>query len=40
MKTLIQRFWNEEAGNAVVDWCVLGAGAASLGLALAATLVG
>jgi len=38
MKDLLQRFWNDEKGNAIIDWCILGTGAASLGFAVVTTL--
>ena len=30
--------WNEEAGSTFIDWCVLGAGVMSLGVAVVFTL--
>jgi len=38
MKDLLQSFWNEEKGNAIVDWCMLGIGTFSLGFAVVTTL--
>ncbi|MGR3662885.1 MAG: Flp family type IVb pilin [Paracoccaceae bacterium] len=39
MQNFIQRFWNDEMGSSVIDWCILAAGAASLGVAVVSTLV-
>ena len=39
MNHLLQRFWNEEKGSAIIDWCVLGAGASSLGFAVIVALI-
>lgn len=39
MQTISKRFWNDEMGSAVVDWCVLGAGVTSLAVAMITTLV-
>ncbi len=39
MKTIANRFWNDELGSSVVDWAIFGAGVLSLGVALASTLV-
>lgn len=39
MKKLIERFANEELGNAVVDWTVFGAGAILLLVAVTATMI-
>lgn len=39
MKTISKRFWHDEMGSAVVDWCIFGAGTVSLGVALVSTLV-
>ncbi len=39
MTPIVNRFWNDEMGSAVVDWAVFGAGALSLGVALISTLV-
>lgn len=36
---LLKHVWIEEKGSALVDWFVLGAGAASLCVALAATVI-
>ena len=38
MKNIVHRFWNEELGSSVVDWCVLGAGVVSLSVAVVTTL--
>ncbi len=38
MTTITRRFWNDELGNAVVDWAIFGAGAVSLGVALVAVI--
>jgi len=40
MKTLLNRFWNDEIGSATLDWFVFGTGLASLGVALTATILG
>lgn len=38
LNKLLQRFWNDEMGSAVMDWCILGAGASSLVVAIVTTL--
>lgn len=38
MNKLLTRFWNDELGSAVIDWCILGAGASSLLVAVVTTL--
>ena len=38
MQSFVQRFWNDEMGSSVVDWCILGAGVASLSVAVVTTL--
>jgi len=38
MNKLLRHFWNDEVGSAVVDWCVLGAGATSLIVAVVTSL--
>ncbi len=39
MKKLLHHFWNDELGNTMIDWCILGAGATSLAVAVVTTLV-
>ena len=39
MNKLLKHFWNDELGSAVVDWCILGGGAVSLGVAIVSTIV-
>lgn len=39
METLMKRFWNDELGSAFVDWCIFGAGAVSLGVAVVSTVI-
>jgi len=38
MNAILQRFWNDELGSGLVDWCFFGAGVASLGVAVVSTL--
>lgn len=38
MSALLDRFWNDEAGNTTVDWLVLTAGIVMLGAAVMASL--
>jgi Flp pilus assembly pilin Flp len=38
MQNFVQRFWNDELGSSVIDWFVLGAGVASLSVAVVTTL--
>lgn len=38
MDAIINRFWNDELGSAVVDWAIFGAGALSLGVAVISTI--
>jgi hypothetical protein len=38
LNKLLQRFWNDEMGSAVMDWCILGAGAGSLVVAIVTSL--
>jgi len=38
MQNLIQRFWNDELGSSLIDWCVFGAGVVSLSVAVVTTL--
>ncbi len=39
MRIIRKRFWNDELGSAVVDWCILGVGVMSLSVAVVTTLV-
>jgi len=39
MQLIRRKIWNENLGSEVVDWCVLGVGAASLAVALFTTLI-
>lgn len=38
MQHIVNRFWNDDLGSTVVDWCILGAGVVSLSVAVVATL--
>jgi len=38
MQNIIQRFWNDELGSSLIDWCVFGAGVVSLSVAVVTTL--
>lgn len=40
MKQFFARFWNEEDGNATIDWMVLTAGLVLLGVAVMAAIGG
>lgn len=39
MSTITRRYWNDELGSALVDWCFFGAGIVSLSVALVATVI-
>lgn len=38
MQTIRKSIWNADMGSTFVDWCVLGAGVASLAVALVTTV--
>lgn len=38
MQTISKKIWNDELGSSFVDWCVFGAGVASLSVAMVTTL--